>query len=438
VLPATVRRLSFCVFVAVLALPTPGTAFGQSSEASRTVQGAEKGRPAPVPAAGARFSLRSPDGDFVLRFRGLLHSDARFFLSDEGERAANTFVLRRVRPIVEGTVYSLFDFRIVPDFGEGRAVLQDAYLDARLRPGLQIRSGKFKSPFGLERLMSSSDLLFVERALPTSLAPNRDVGLMVHGDLLSARVSYAAGFFNGVADGSSADSDDQDAKDFVARVFVHPFRARASSVLRDLGIGAAASVGSQHGSPSVPGLPAFKSAGQQTYFRYRTDTAGSNAVIADGTRARTTVQGYYYRGPFGLLAEHVMASQDVRRGSFEPKALQHRSWQVAGSYVVTGERASYRSVSPARPVARASRHWGAVQVTARYNVLTVDREAFPVFAAPESAAREAGGWGMGMNWLLNDNVKAVLGYDRTSFSGGDATGDRPTEHVIAGRFQLSF
>jgi hypothetical protein len=37
--------------------------------------------------------------------------------------------MRRVRPIVASTLFKYFDFRIMPDFGEGSAVLQDGYFD---------------------------------------------------------------------------------------------------------------------------------------------------------------------------------------------------------------------------------------------------------------------------------------------------------------------
>ena len=51
----------------------------------------------------------------------------------------------------------------------------------------KFRFGKFKPPVGLERLVSDSDMLFVERALPTDLVPNRDVGVQVYGENLRRR-----------------------------------------------------------------------------------------------------------------------------------------------------------------------------------------------------------------------------------------------------------
>ena len=43
-------------------------------------------------------------------------------------------------------------------------------------------------------------MLFMERALPNALVPNRDVGVQVLGDIKGGLVSYLGGVMNGVAD----------------------------------------------------------------------------------------------------------------------------------------------------------------------------------------------------------------------------------------------
>lgn len=61
-----------------------------------------------------------------------------FFVGAPQNLGVNTFVLRRVRPTLEGTLFDRFGFRIVPDFGNGQTVLQDAYINARFVPELQL------------------------------------------------------------------------------------------------------------------------------------------------------------------------------------------------------------------------------------------------------------------------------------------------------------
>ena len=121
----------------------------------------------------------------------MLHFDGRNLTNDEPNGVTDTWQATRVRPIVEGTVGGIYDFRFTPDFGQGRTVIQDAYVTGRFKPAFQVTAGKFKAPVGLERLQSANDIRFVARAFPTGLAPNRDLGLQVGGKLVGERVDYA-------------------------------------------------------------------------------------------------------------------------------------------------------------------------------------------------------------------------------------------------------
>ncbi|RPH51601.1 MAG: porin, partial [Lysobacterales bacterium] len=161
----------------------------------------------PVVKAGPKgFSLSSADNANTVKLRGLLHFDGRYFLDDATPDTADTWILRRVRPTLEGTFNGIFDFRFTPDFAGGRTVVQDAFVAARLQPWAVVTAGKFKVPVGLERLVSASDLRFIERGLPTSLVPNRDLGVQLGGDVAGGVVNYSAGYFNGVSDGGSSDA----------------------------------------------------------------------------------------------------------------------------------------------------------------------------------------------------------------------------------------
>ncbi len=176
------------------------------------------------------FTFKSADGAYQLKIRGYVQLDSRFFLDDDQKPAIDTFTLRRVRPIFEGTLAKIFDFRIMPDFGGGTTVLQDAYMEARFNPAFRVRAGKFKPPVGLERLQSAVDLLFVERALPTNLVPNRDLGVQISGDFAGGAISYQAGVFNGVVDGGNGDGDTNDEKDVAGPPLLPAVRRRHGPV----------------------------------------------------------------------------------------------------------------------------------------------------------------------------------------------------------------
>lgn len=399
-------------------------------------QAAEKAKgTATVTAGRDGFSLRSADNAFQLRLRGYVQLDGRFYQDDVAKKGTDTFILRRARPIFEGTIFKIFDFRIMPDFGAGTTVLQDAYVNARFAPEFQVRAGKFKPPVGLERLQSATDLLFAERALPTNLVPNRDLGVQLQGDLAGNRLAYQLGVFNGVVDGGNGDLDTNNGKDTAARIFFTPAGGNTG---KGLGVGIAASTGNQNATtPAATGLPSYKTGGQLTFFSYRSDGTAAGTTIAAGRRERLSPQLYWYGGPFGLLAEYVRSSQEVRRGAASAK-LENDAWQVAASFVLFGGEPSYRGVDPRQPFDSAQRHWGALELAARYNRLDVDDKAFPLFANPASAASRASAWAVGLNWYLTRGVRFLLDYEQTRFRGGAAAGDRPDEKILLDRIQVSF
>ena len=134
----------------------------------------EAAKTTPVITAGAGgFSFRSGDTNFVITLHGLLQADSRTFFADHGIKGNDGFLLRRARPILQGTVYRDFDFLFVPDFGGSTVQIQDAYLNYRFRPELQLEAGKFKSPVGLEQLQSDTATPFNERSLATDLVQSR-------------------------------------------------------------------------------------------------------------------------------------------------------------------------------------------------------------------------------------------------------------------------
>ncbi len=406
-----------------------------------------KSSTATVSAGPQGFVLRSADGKNQLRLRGTLHLDGRY-LPDDDAGVIDTFQATRVRPTFEGTLGGIYDFRFMPDFGQGRTVIQDAYVKANFHPAAQLTVGKFKSPVGLERLQSSNDLRWVQRAFPTALVPNRDIGLQLGGDFGDGRFSYQAAFLNGSNDGSSSetftDTDINDDKEYALRLFTQPFAESDSFALRGLGFGIAGTYTDQAGDAIQPLLPSFRSPGQATFFRYR--AAGTTAgTIADGERTRIAPQFHYYAGSLGLIGEYTEVSQDVSRvvaAGNRTGTVDTDAWQLAASYFLTGEEAAFRGFKPKTTFSRSEGTRGAFEVVARVQSLSVSDDAFDggadSFADPLAAARKADSWGIGLNWYLNQNIKWLLDYEHTTFEGGAPAGDREDEDAIQLRLALGF
>src|SRR4051794_20723550 len=149
--------------------------------------------------------ISTADGANDFQIGTLIELDGRFGLDDPLHEVNDTFVMRRVRPIFQGRAMKYFEFRVMPDFGNGQTVLFDAYFDVRFTRTFRLRFGKDKTPLGLEQLYADYTLLLPERTLVTNLVPNRDLGIQVQGDAFGGVLSYIGGVFNGIPDFSNGD-----------------------------------------------------------------------------------------------------------------------------------------------------------------------------------------------------------------------------------------
>lgn len=145
--------------------------------------------------------------------------------------AGSTFQLRRGRISLDGDIHKIASYRIQIEALNTPALL-DAYLQLKPASFANFTFGQFKIPFSQENLISSSDLLTVERSrVVNSLVPGRDtgsngrdIGAVFTGSYNvshSAGVDYAFGVFNGAGIDRK---DDNNRKDFAARLAVQPFQ----------------------------------------------------------------------------------------------------------------------------------------------------------------------------------------------------------------------
>ena len=451
-----------------------------------------------IKASPGGFGFESADGKNVIKLRGLLQADYRSFqdgandvrnrnnnragnLDADGFHDANdTALLRRIRPTIEGTLNGKYDFRFTPEFAGGSASAVDAYIDARFDPAFKVRAGKYKPFVGLERLQSGAELKFVERSyVANAILPNRDVGISVYGDVIGDKLNYALGINNGVVDGgnSSTGTEFDDGKEVTARLFATPFKDETNA-LAGLGVGIAGTFSNSDGERNLDftntsaadatrnGLPSYLTEGQQTFFRY------GSASVADGKRIRITPQANYYYGSFGLLAEYARVSQDVSlltsTTSNAPtvfvagstKKLSHDAWQIAATYLITGEDSSFKGVKPKQDFDIDKGGWGAWELVARYSELNLDEDTFKnkagnsfstdTYANLSESAQSAKTWTAGVNWYLNQNAKVQLNYAHTKFDGGAGIGitainaagsnvrDRESENALLARFQIAY
>jgi len=413
-----------------------------------------------VGSGGLKFS--SADTNFTFSLKGLIQTDSHTYFSDNDLREGNdSFGIRRARLLIRGTLYRDISFEIIPQWGglnDQGSTLQDAAVAYHLGEHFEIRAGKFKGPVGLGLLQSIAYGDFSERSLVSGLVPFRNVGIQLSAKFFDGALQLAGGVFNNAGDGRNPGSFDYtDGKEYAGRVFVEPFKGTGLKLVKGLGVGVGGSYAqvssNAFGLPATIGEPLpgyYTSPGTQQFFAYDPLVG---PVVADGAHWRLSPQGYYYAGPFGLMGEYALSSQNVYNSTtFRSDRLTHKAWQVTGQWFLTGEAAGFGAVEPKRPFSLGSPGWGAWQVVGRISQFDIDDKAFPSFSNPDFSATDATSWSVGLNWWLNRNLRVLASFTHTSFTGGGApvsianpgsltapsTVTAQDENLFAARVQLYF
>ncbi len=305
-----------------------------------------------VPAAsefkltlGGYIQMNSESGD-VSAFEG------RFGLTALKDR----FRLRRARITLAGDYKEQFEFKIEGDFEQSDGLASatrtgfsstDIFINWHGVPEANIKVGQWKAPFGLENLTPDSQILTIERSLPTgAIVPERQIGVMLWGKPLANvlpdqkdLVTYYAGMFNG--NGRNFNNNDNNEFMYVGRIELQPFKGEVMGQEASLKIG-----------------------GDYFFTRDETGTNISPAlnlrVNADGSLASYTLlspderhaysfDAWLKIGPFDLIGEYFSENVQPRGvplfSEFDPSG-----YYVQGSYFIIPKKlqlvAKYESLNP--------------------------------------------------------------------------------------------
>lgn len=383
---------------------------------------------APTITAGDRgFSLRSADERFELRLRGYAQIVGRFFVADQDETGHDGFLLRRIRPAVQARLWDDLELRMLVDFAGGRVELLDATATWRPLDAFGLRVGKMKSPVSFERLQSPTATTFLERAYPSSVAPNRDLGAVVFGEVAGGAFGWELGAFNGAPDGASAETNPNDLFDLAGRLVVRPAVNSALPAIEGLELNAALTWGPQRATAEAPELSGYRSPGGRRFVRPVADGTDEGTAVADGDRMRLAGALAYTWAGFGLAGEYIVAKHAVTLDG-TARDLTVSAWSAAARYVI-GADASFEAIAPRDPVGAGG--LGALEIKLRAEQLTVDGNA-TLFAAQSTATTLSGG----LSWWLNRNVRVLGDLHHTTFTGSSRA--ESAENVVFATVQVGF
>ena len=185
-------------------------------------------------ASTAQAQVEIKSNALEIKFTGRLHMQWNQ-TSSTNAAVASTFFVRRARLTAEVKVSDFISGKIQPEYGEGTVGLRDAYVDLNFARQFRWRMGQFKRPFDRFELVSSTQILVIERVGGVRGIPgcagvsnvcsysrfteklnysDRDLGFMFLGDV--GRVRYSASVTNG--EGPNDVVDENGAKSFTGRL----------------------------------------------------------------------------------------------------------------------------------------------------------------------------------------------------------------------------
>ncbi len=274
---------------------------------------------------GDRPSLRFGD---VLRLEPITKFDALVWHSDLDPNGSD-FSFDRRRLGVQGRLFRVVEFEVERDLGDDERPWRDAFAEFRKWRGVRVKAGRFKIPFGEERLTSIANLDFVNRSMASeALTSGRDTGVEVNGRVFGDGLSYKAGVFEHDGDVSRAGTDAPGGRTGAGTVTVAPFAKSESKALKSIEFGGGAAIG------NVPeGLNGL-----------RARTVGGYEAIAPhfvaGRRVRLGTHAAWTGGPVTLRAEYLQARDERRRQSLSGGDLPDvigRGGYVSGLWTAVGE-----------------------------------------------------------------------------------------------------
>ncbi len=366
------------------------------------------------------LEVRNDQPDVRLRFGGRFHMDGAAII-DDTVPMSNGWRVRRARPEFRARFFDVLKLKVDYEFAPDRQGWRNVWGRYAPTDWIWLKGGNFITPFGLEDLGSSNDMLFMERSLASALAPAFQTGGAVgfRGKLArsSRRHRLTVAAMVGTAPFASGEDDRHKSThvSIATRITYAPIAKRRRVV--HLG-----------GSLEYRDLEA----GSDYRVRSRPESSIAEAILNTGrlTDVASAFSGAaeaaWIHGPISMQGEFI-STQLHRRGGAEDARLWGGYAQIG--WIVTGEHRRYsRGAATIRgPI--PDRILGALELGVRVSHLDlIDRDI---------AGGRATDFTFGVNWYLRRNLRLMFNYVFVdALVRGTLEPDRP--HIFQGRFAVFF
>ncbi len=341
------------------------------------------------------LNLTTQDKAFKLKIGGRLMTDWFWSIEDSTYKAdvgnqEDGVEIRRARIYFSGQIYENIEYKLQLDFAETEIRYKDAYLEITDLPIGKLRMGQFYEPFCLETQTSSNYITFIERSLPTILAPDRQTGFMIYNNVFNERIYGAAGVFRQTSD--TGENVDDGGYNITGRIAVLPiYKNKGESLLQ---FGAAYS---------------YRNPDDTLRIRQRPEAHLAEYAIDTGTLAcdrenLVGVESAWVNGPLSLQAEYMIAYADIMGAS----NAHFDGYYIEGSYFLTGEHRNYKTEEAVFSRVKPKNNFkygtvpGAWELKLRYSALDLNNSGVSGGKLDDITA--------GVNWYLNPNTRIMWDY----------------------------
>jgi phosphate-selective porin OprO/OprP len=311
----------------------------------------------------------------TLTYSGSVRADYNYFdgfFLEASDEADDTFDLNRVRLSIESDFNSDWSAKFKFDVQDGLEI-KDTYIKYDAWVWANIFVGKQKEPFGLEKLMSSKNLSFIERSMTSSaISPGRSYGINIAGE--QDTVNWQLGYFQ--------EDNTQKSNAVTGRLTWAPWYENKNLVH----LGTAFSQRSLHG---------------ETFRINETLEVGSSDSLIEGTKIEAdsmSQSGIEFMWQYKGLV-NIAEWQQAKVIAIDGSEYQYDGGYYQMSYLFSGKNRKYKNGILGS--VKTQNDW---EVSLRYSQLKLHEEN-----------SQANVLSLGINYFLNKDVKLMADYRNANY-----------------------
>ena len=369
---------------------------------------------------GPGFEIRTDDDEYIFQFHNLTQIDYRGYQQGGQNPVHDTFGIPRQWFMFSGRVGKQWGYFVSLQDGFDTISPLDIFVDYSYDPKLQIRAGRFKTPFTYEFLVEPiQGLISPERSVFfNNFGQNRDTGVMAYGRLFGKKLDYAGGVFNGNRNGFLAQND---SKAVSGLINYKPFGDEENTLFENLNIGGSVFAGSTNNiaDPQVFRTAVANAGNQINGVPF---LALNNNVRESGPRAFWDAHVAYFYNHLSLIAEYGGGYQEYAPATqlSNRTRMDVQSFYVQSGYFLTGETvAGTGIVKPLHPfdLRRDKFGLGAFELQGRYAYMNLGNKIFSNgLADPNLWTNSLFVTDFGINWHMTQYVKVFLDWQHAGFA----------------------